>query len=90
MSFKGSQVAFVLQEKSKLSRISEVEWHWVSGRVDKTFIGKGELSKNTQKDQCCFRINLWELQAQKRETRELGSQSLQPKPVDTVRSFTIL
>lgn len=48
--FKGSQVAFVLQEKSKLSRISEAEWHQVNSGVDKTFIGKEKLNKNTQKD----------------------------------------
>lgn len=54
--FKGSQVAFVLQEKLKLSRISEAEWHQVSRGVDKTFIGNGELNKNTQKGNAISRL----------------------------------
>lgn len=56
MSYKGSQVAFVLQEKSKLSRISEAEWHRVNGGVDETVTGKGEFSKNTQKDNVVSRL----------------------------------
>lgn len=30
--FKGSQAAFVLPGKSRLSRISEAEWHQVNSR----------------------------------------------------------
>jgi len=47
--FKGSQVAFVLQEKSKLSRISEAERHQVNSRVYRNFIEKAKHNKNTKK-----------------------------------------
>lgn len=53
---KGSRVAFVLQEKSKLSRISKAEWHQVNSGEDKTFTGKGELNKTTQKGNIISRL----------------------------------
>lgn len=66
------------KKKTKLSRIFEVEWHQVNSGVDKTFLGKGELNKNTPKGNFISRF-IWENHQKHRRERwgigETGSSN---------------